>query len=366
MALVDDEEDVNQIIADELHAYEAKLAEVLKKEETPQPILEAAMENDLEKVKQLMEKGLRAAKYAQDMEGRGLTHFAAMGGSVPILKFLQDPPLELALARKDKHGRQAIHFAAAYGQVACVKWMVEQCEVPCESQDLKGRNPFHLAALEGKLEVIQYLFEHKASTEGIRAAEVYSKAVDQDHNSALHFAAQRNQVSVCKWLVAEGVRVDPNLYGNTPLDIAEKCSQKDSLYFLSNLCGTEHHIRELQKSNRFLKEKLKAAHKENTAVLEEMSRKQEAWEEEKRGLMRRMQELKAIADEKVGAAAHLETQLKNIDIYQKQLIKQHQAEVDTLKREQNKLKGITGSGSPTRRRSNTFVTQQVHQPASTV
>ena len=26
----------------------------------------------------------------------------------------------------------------------------------------------------------------------------------------------------------------------------------------------------------------------------------------------------------VGAAAHLETQLKNIDIYQKQLIKQHQ------------------------------------------
>ena len=28
MALVDDEEDVNQIIADELHEYEAKLAEV--------------------------------------------------------------------------------------------------------------------------------------------------------------------------------------------------------------------------------------------------------------------------------------------------------------------------------------------------
>ena len=37
---------------------------------------------------------------------------------------------------------------------------------------------------------------------------------------------------------------------------------------------------------------------QNTAVLEEMALKQEAWEEEKRGLMRRMQELKAIADEK--------------------------------------------------------------------
>ena len=43
---------------------------------------------------------------------------------------------------------------------------------PSPPQDLKGRNPFHLAALEGKLEVIQYLFEHKASTGGIRAAEV--------------------------------------------------------------------------------------------------------------------------------------------------------------------------------------------------
>ena len=41
---------------------------------------------------------------------------------------------------------------------------------------------------------------------------------------------------------------------------------------------------------------------QNTAVLEEMARKEEAWEEEKRAMMRTMAELKAVADEKARMA----------------------------------------------------------------
>ena len=81
--------------------------------------------------------------------------------------------------------------------------------------------------------------------QGIVETERFAFGPDKDHNTCLHFAAQRGNLPVVKWLVKLGMPVvGKNLYKKTALDIATRHNHQECVALLKDLTTTELKLRQ--------------------------------------------------------------------------------------------------------------------------
>lgn len=122
---------------------------------------EAIEQNDLERVKNLIDKakhgGLAAHANAKGLNDWNALHMAASDGLKKICEVLLE-----------------------FGDHTDV-----------DARTSMNRTPLHLAALHNHLEVVQVLILHKADI----------NAVDAEYNTAIHYASMQGYTQLCKWLL---------------------------------------------------------------------------------------------------------------------------------------------------------------------
>lgn len=206
------------------------------------PLHYAAWNKQLEAVELLVEFDADIHAAIQKMAP---IHFAVRGGNINIVKFLLDKgadasmkgfinmtPLHYAATRgrkeiaelliqrgavvnaRDEQNTIPLHYAAYGGYLDVVKLLIEKgADINAKSDaPVTGNTPLHVAIYEGHHKVIRYLLS--------KGADVNSTTFDK--RTALHYAADRNDVNSVKILIQNGVDLASIAYGQTPLEIAEE------------------------------------------------------------------------------------------------------------------------------------------------
>ncbi len=136
---------------------------------------------------------------------------------------------ELFAFIQDDEGKTALHREAENGDLDKVRLLLE-ANVKVNAQDNKGRTPLHLAALSGHAEIVKELLAHGAM----------NKMVDKEKNSALHLAAMQGGLESIESLLFYGADVNlPNLYGETPLVMAQANGHEAAAAYLEEKGGKE-------------------------------------------------------------------------------------------------------------------------------
>ena len=153
--------------------------------------------------------------------------FAARGGLVyeSLLEAAEDgdaAEIERHLARNpdlsatDDAGNTALHLAVGAGHAEAARLLLEA------GSDANARNELqavalHLAAANGDMDLISLLLAHGAD----EALPATTHAMDHEGNQALHYAAASGHIETVRWLLDQGVEIDPvNHHGETPLLLA--------------------------------------------------------------------------------------------------------------------------------------------------
>lgn len=85
---------------------------------------------------------------------RNIAHFAAIGGSLPMMKWLHSVHGANFLD-EDNQGCLPIHYACKSFEM--LKWMVEQAQCDLEARDDEGRQVLHHAIYKNQLDVIPFI-----------------------------------------------------------------------------------------------------------------------------------------------------------------------------------------------------------------
>ncbi len=105
----------------------------------------------------------------------------------------------------NKDGVTALHLAASVSNVEVVKYLINKGANP-NIFDKEGRSPLHVAAWQRDgIPVIDLLLAHP-KVEVIK----FIDDVDEDGQTALHFAAYKSNVEVVKYLINKGA--NPNIF----------------------------------------------------------------------------------------------------------------------------------------------------------
>ncbi|MHA7841004.1 MAG: ankyrin repeat domain-containing protein, partial [Gammaproteobacteria bacterium] len=159
---------------------------------------------------------------------------AAQEGQLEVLKFLQGQGA--AIDAVDNNGDTALHLASLFsGDVLTVSWLLglEGCDI--ESRGQYGRTAFLLAAAqEGQLEVLKFLQGQGAAID----------AVDEDGDTALHFASWSGDVLTVLWLLGlKGCDIERcGQYGRTAFLLAAEKGQLEVLQLLQEKGADIHAV----------------------------------------------------------------------------------------------------------------------------
>ena len=162
---------------------------------------------------------------AQDIGGLSLLQFAVIGCQMDIVDYLIAQGCNVNSRASD--GATALHFAAngnSNGQEMVQKLITAGAFV--EAKDNDNCTPFFYTATHGSndLGVAQILLEHGADINDQRKSDGYT---------ALHRAAQVNDMKKVAWLIAQGADVNrPMNDGRTPLSIALQKDRSDVVHYL--------------------------------------------------------------------------------------------------------------------------------------
>jgi len=218
------------------------------------PIHQAAMQGNLEAVKQYLAAGKDVN--AKDGFGRTLLHWTADRGHQEIVEFLiannadvntQDmsgnTPLSLARnwSRNEiveilgKHGGKILIWEAIEeGNLEAVKQHFNSgidvnVKISKEGRSSQSWHPLNWAAANGQIEIVEFLLS--------RGAEVNSK--DGVGYIALHYAAGRGSYrEVVEVLIANGEDVNTKAVdGSTPLDLAAMAQKKEIMDLIRKHSG---------------------------------------------------------------------------------------------------------------------------------
>jgi len=181
-------------------------------EEAPQSLHEAAAAGDIERVKLLIAQG--ADVMAHDDKGGTPLHRAVENGHKAIVGILLENDADLN-AQNNK-GWTPLHLAASWGgHKDMVEILLEQgADVSLLNKD--GWNALHTAAEAGQREILVMLMARGLKPETGVTEALFPYITEG--STALHLAAQNNQIAAVEALLATGMDANiRNNKGETPL-----------------------------------------------------------------------------------------------------------------------------------------------------
>lgn len=151
------------------------------------------------------------------VEDATVSHWASLLGQLETLKcFAELGSAGTFVIAAESTGMQPMHWACTSGQLRVAQWLVEECGVDINAKDIKGTTPLMIA--------VQY--HHTSLVEYLLGAGADASLLDNDGDSALHWAAYKDSAMSVKPLMYRpppAQRVAPNMqdaYGSTPLHLA--------------------------------------------------------------------------------------------------------------------------------------------------
>jgi len=130
------------------------------------------------------------------------------------------------MQRQTLFGMTALHYAASKNALDCARFLVVDCQVPCQvSKTKQGHFPVHRAVMAGADEALVQLLLQKDPLhpdKGINHMLLYT--VDNEDNTLVHLAIDNGHVSLARYLAS--LEDEPkfstmrNRAGQTPEDLA--------------------------------------------------------------------------------------------------------------------------------------------------
>ena len=158
------------------------------------PVADAAMRDDIEAVRSLLEEGAEVDLAQSD--GMTALHWAAELGNVELVRLLVDAGADLEAPTRIGD-LTPLHIGAELGQSGTVRALLE-AGANAESRNVNGSTPLHFAALSGNVETVEALADHGAD---VNAREA------RWGQTPLMFAASRNRVPAIDALIDRGAEV---------------------------------------------------------------------------------------------------------------------------------------------------------------
>jgi ankyrin repeat protein len=121
-------------------------------------IIMAALNNDLDRVKGFLAKGV--SPNTVDGDNRTVLIYAATSGNAPLAKLVLDAGAKTTLL--DKTGNSALHYAAERGNVEVLSMMLD-AKAPPDVLNKQGATPLLIAAGRGRIEAVRLLLARGAS-----------------------------------------------------------------------------------------------------------------------------------------------------------------------------------------------------------
>ena len=212
------------------------------------PLLIAAQKGHLEVVRLLLDRG--ANSNAARTDGATPLHIAAQKGHLEIARLLLDRGAQINAARTT--GATPLHLAALNGHLELVKQLVVQGANRDAQLNIAHHSqiPADVAASPA---IREYLTRTAPNTlfwtlkllksaenqyqPGIVTAIQNNAEVNAEQfpggNTALHYAAQKNNIPMAKYLIAHGANINArNIEGDTALHIATRNRNRAMIFVL--------------------------------------------------------------------------------------------------------------------------------------
>ena len=155
------------------------------------PVADAAMRDDIETVRSLIEQGVGVNEAQSD--GMTALHWAAELGNVALVRMLVAAGADLEAVTRIGD-LTPLHIGAEVGQGATVRALLD-AGASANARNVNGSTPLHFAALAGSVEAVDALADHGAD---VNAREA------KWGQTPLMFAASRNRAPAIEALIARG------------------------------------------------------------------------------------------------------------------------------------------------------------------
>ena len=121
-------------------------------------------------------------------QGKNACHYAAEGGSLPLLKLLIEKGIDPKVTTSDR--KNIFHIACIYGKLEICEFIGEKYKCLVFADDEDKWNAAMYASKNGNTDILQFLNKIKAS---------FTHASASDRN-ALHIACDNGQFEACKFI----------------------------------------------------------------------------------------------------------------------------------------------------------------------
>ncbi len=197
------------------------------------PIFNAIQDNDLEKVKELLnhpEPHKRINIEKEDTYKRTPLMLAATFGHLEIMKYLVENGANLQT--RNTYGQTLLMLSLQFGYLDCMQYLID-LGVPIDDVDHEGNTALHIAIKKRNGNIIKLLLKNNADINKrnlkndpclltaieacadenilkilIEEGKADIHALDNFGHTALHRAAQKENISTMKYLLAQGADIE--------------------------------------------------------------------------------------------------------------------------------------------------------------
>mmetsp|Transcript_19445 Transcript_19445/g.27955 ORF Transcript_19445/g.27955 Transcript_19445/m.27955 type:complete len:577 (-) Transcript_19445:110-1840(-) len=191
-----------------------------------QPIHEAAFNGFIEAVKFLVDE-VGVDVNAVTAGGHTPLILACIGGHVDIVSYLYESGANANLTSRD--GASPLHWASLNGHFDCVHYLLSSTELTATASTFTGMPSLHLACAMGHVHVARLMIE-----EFLLPVEF----VNEDGDTALHYASFEGREAVVRYLVQAGADLySRDKAGYTPLHLASSRGHDHVVAYILSCIG---------------------------------------------------------------------------------------------------------------------------------